>query len=298
MINLTAQVPLEQRQIVDQNSIWIFVDKPFYATGQRIQGRLQVNLKETTRVKVLSVLFQGIERTHFRAGKHESINTENLIFGKAWGLASDATIPAGSTTYPFYFDIPVDILPSYTGNNAFVEWKVSSNAEIGWRHDLSQEVLLRVVNTVATASSPVAVENSEAQPRIRIALSSNFYQPGETLEGKMTLLDGEKMKEKGVSLVLVRSEHASDNGKGIGQFKDKAMTEILAGDGLQYSRDTLMTAKEIPFQIQLPPQAACSYTGVMSSVNWSLSVTIDTGFLRHINIRVPFTVGYNTQPKQ
>lgn len=292
---MAAKAPSDQRQAVAQNIIGLFLDKPFYVAGERVVGQLQVNLKEeATKVKALDVFFQGLEQTHIRAGKNSSYNPKNDIFGKALRLASEATLQAGSTTYPFYFDIPVDAIPSYTGRNASVEWRLSSKAEIGWRHDLSQDLIVRVTKPVTTPPSPVAVENPEAQPRIRVALSSNVYQPGETIEGKIILLDPQKMNDKGVGLALTVNEHASDKGNGIGLFKDKVVTPIMVGSPMECSRDKLLTAKEVPFQIQLPPEAACSYTGVISSVDWSVNVTIDLSFFRHITAAVPITVGYKT----
>ena len=289
---MAAQVPLEQRQTVGYNNIGLFVDKPFYLPGQRVQGQLQVNLKETTKVKALDVFFQGVEKTHWRFGK-AFYKGENDIFNKAWRLASEATLQAGSTTYPFYFDIPVDPVPSYTGKQASVEWRLSSKAEIGWTHDLSQELIVRVIKTVNTPPSPVAVENPETQPRIRVELSSNVYQPGETLEGKIILIDPEKIKEKGVRLELTLNERATDKATATG-FKQKIKTPIVVGSPMECSRDRLITAKEVPFQIRLPPQAACSYTGVISALDWNVNVSIDLSFFRAINFAVPFTVGYKT----
>ena len=67
---------------------------------------------------------------------------------------------------------------------------LSAKADIPLGGDLEQDVYPIVVNPFRRQPVDVAFENQEVSPRIRLELSSNVYQPGETLEGKLTLLEG------------------------------------------------------------------------------------------------------------
>lgn len=107
----------EEKSPIEQNNIMLLLDKPFYLPGQRIQGQARVNLKSPLNVKFLDVYFQGSEYTHIYVyEKHGgTFSSTRMIANTGLRLSQQATTPAGTTTYPFAFDIPRDALPSYAG---------------------------------------------------------------------------------------------------------------------------------------------------------------------------------------
>jgi hypothetical protein len=264
------------------------LDKPFYLPGQRIQGQVLLNLKSNRDVKSLAVYLQGIEETHFyihekRGGNFKS---SRAMANMGLWLSQRATIPEGTRAFPFIFDIPPDALPSYAGKHVNVTWKLSAKALIGWRHDLEQEIFLVIANNSSIPEAPMVIENPETQPKIRLSLSSNVYQPGETMNGKCALL--EQGKTRAVRIQLSMDEYAT----GHGSSGDRSATEtILVGNPLVFSQNDLTPGQEIPFQIPLSPQSPCSYKGIYSSIAWYLQATMDIPHGRDINLSLPFQVG-------
>jgi hypothetical protein len=280
-----------EKQPPDHNDIKIFLDKLFYLPGQRVQAQLQLNLKNQAKVKSLDVLYQAVEAVHIRSGKATYADRRDIV-NVGLRLSSEANMPAGSTTFPFTFDIPAYAIPSYKGNNAEVVWKLSAKADISWGRGLNQEHLLSILNTIATPPTAVAVENPEAEPKIRVELASNVYQSGETIQGKLILVQPGKMRA--VRLQLAISEYASGKGTAMGLSHSNLTVPIPIGTPLECSRERLITAREVPFQIQLPADAPCSYKGSCSSVAWIISAAVDIPHARDINFDVSFAVGLKT----
>jgi Arrestin (or S-antigen), N-terminal domain len=287
------QTPLDQAVPIDHSSITFVLDKPFYLPGQRIQGQVRLNLKNNTDIKSLAVYLQGIEETHFylREKRGGNFKSSRAMANTGLWLSQQATIPEGTTVFPFIFDTPPDALSSYAGKHANVTWKLSAKASIGWRRDLEQEFFLVIANNSSIPPTPLVVENPETQPKIRLSLSSNVYQPGETIGGKFTLLD--QGKTRAVRIQLSMDEYAT----GHGASGDRSATEtILVGNPLVFS-ENLTPALELPFQIPLSPQSPCSYKGNYSSITWYLQATLDIPHGRDINLNLPFQVGLrNAQP--
>jgi hypothetical protein len=277
-----------EKQLPDHNDIKFLLDRPSYLPGQRVQAQVQLNLKNPAKIKSLDVLYQAVEAVHIRAGKATYKDSRDIV-NTALRLSAGANFPAGSTTFPFTFDIPPYAIPSYRGNNAEVLWKLSAKADISWGRGLNQEYLMAILNIIPSPPMAVAVENPESEPKIRVELASNVYQPGETIQGKLILRQPGKMRA--LRLQLSVNEYASGKGTAMGLTHSNLTVPIPMGTPLECSRDRLITAREVPFQIQLPADAACSYKGSCSAISWVISATVDIPHAKDINFDVPFAVG-------
>jgi hypothetical protein len=273
------------------------VDKPFYLPGERLQGQVQLNLKGPAKIRSLELSFQGTEDVHFTTGAGKNRRTykaTNPMVNAGLRLSEQATMPAGSTNFPFAFDIPPDALPSYLGKAAKVTWMLSAKADVPWSGDLKQEVYPIVVNPFRRQPVDVAFENQEASPRIRLELSANVYQPGETLEGKLVLLEAGNIRAVRLQLFLL--EQAAGQGKVIGTTSGSSVENMQIGEKFEWSRDNLLAAREVPFRIPLSSQTPCSYTGKYSSIEWYLYTTLDIPHHGDIHLDASFAVAMRTIP--
>ncbi len=291
-------VPIEQGVSSSHSPrIIVQVDKPFYLPGQRLQGLVQLNLKGPTQVRSLEISFLGTESVHFTT-KHGKYSTTykatNPMVSTGLRLSGETTVPAGSTNFPFAFDIPPDALPSYPGKRAKVAWQLSAKADVPWAGDLKQDVYPIVVNPFPRPAVAVAFENPEVSPRIRLELSSNVYQPGGTLEGKLTLLEGGNLRAVRLQLFLL--EQAAGQGKVIGTTGGSSVENMQMGETFEWPRDNLLAAREVPFRIPLSPQTPCSYTGKYSSTEWHLYATLDIPHHGDIHLDASFAVAMRTIP--
>ncbi len=203
-------------------------------------------------------------------------------------LLPKGTMQEGSTSFPFVFEIPPDALPSYVGQFAHVTWKLSAKADIPWGSDLSKELFVKVMNMLPSQPSPVAVENPEPRPKIRLTLSSNFYQPGETIMGNLALPEPGNLRSLRAQLCI--NERSTGKGTLMGLTSDTVTQTLPIGNEMTYSRDDLLRASEVPFQIPLSTDAPCSYNGTCSSIHWGIMATLDIPHADDYHLSLPFTV--------
>jgi len=277
--------------------IIVQVDKPFYLPRQRLQGQVQLNLNHPTKIRSLDVSFQGIEDVHFTtgAGKNKrAYKATNPMLSTEIRLSGQTTVPTGTTNFPFAFDIPPNALPSYQGKAAKVAWMIAAKADIPLSGDLKQDLYPVVVNPFNRPPVPVAFENPEVSPKIRLELSSNVYQPGETFEGTLVLLEAGNVRAVRLQLFLL--EQATGQGKVIGITSGSSVEKMKIGEKLEWPRDNLQPARETPFQIPISTQTAFTYTGKYSSIAWYLEATLDIPHHGDIHLNAPFTIGMRTIP--
>jgi Arrestin (or S-antigen), N-terminal domain len=289
-------MPVGERIPPGQNGFTFFLDKQSYLPGDKVQGQVQLNLKNPINARSLDLTFQGVEEVGIVQGSGKNAihySAETTMADTGVRLSEQATIPAGTTTFPFAFDIPANALPSYVGKYTSVTWKLSAKADIPHAHDIAKDLFLLVLNPSPQTPAPVPVENPEAEPKIRIGLSSYHYQPGEIIQGKLAVLNPGNMR--GVRLQLGLNEYATGQARVYFMLKTAERTDTRpVGQPLEYLRDNLMAAQEIPFQIQLPAEAPCTYKGGCSSINWFLSVTLNIPDGHDIQHSIPFIVALRT----
>ncbi|MBO0887606.1 hypothetical protein J2P12_00745 [Candidatus Bathyarchaeota archaeon] len=270
----------------------LFADQPFYLPGQKVKGRLQANLEHDTSVGSLSLSLQGIESTHFtvQEGKNKyTYESKRDLLNVGVQLLPKSTIQAGSTPFPFSFDLPTDALPSHTGRTASVTWKLSATADVPWGGNIKSELYL-LVYTVAQGvqAVPVISENQEHAPRIRLSLSSNLYQPGEAIEGRLALLAPGNLRS--VTLQLMLEETAFGKGTWTGKTSGSRTTPVMVGSSVRYSIQDLSSG-EIPFHLPLSTNTACTYSGTNSSIRWYVYATLDVPHSVDLHLAAPFVVG-------
>ncbi len=270
------------------------LDKNSYLPGEQIQGQVQFNLNHPTDIRTLGVTFQGRELVVIREGKNANYSSTNDMANEGLTLSEKTTLPAGTTSFPFTFRLPPDALPSYVGRYAKVIWKLSAKADVPMARDLKLEDFIRIMSQFPLTPTPISLENPEARPKIRLTLSSNVYQPGETVEGSITVLEPGNIR--GVRLQLFMSERATAKATFYGRFVKSANKDETrpVGKPMELSSESMLATRETRFQIPFSNQAPCSYQGKYSSIVWYLGATLDTPHAGDIHLNLPFTVAMRT----
>ena len=117
----------ESRKIFDQGSAVVMVDSKRVTAGQRVTGKVSVQLIESypsdkiilQLVGKLKVLFEG-DDSEFYDRKHDNrvtIRKNLILLSQVLETFPDKNVPKGTRKYPFAFDIPINLPSSfiYTG---------------------------------------------------------------------------------------------------------------------------------------------------------------------------------------
>ena len=287
--------PIPPQERLHGHNIDLIPDKPFYLPGQKVQGQVQIKLDHDTSVRSLDIFFQGVEAVQIVVGAGKSrrvYKSSSEMVNTGVQLLPKATMQEGTTNFPFAFDIPQDALPSYVGKFAHVTWKLSAKADIPWGRDLRKELFIKVMSAESPQPFPAVAESPEAEPKIRLSLSSNFYQPGETITGSLALPVPGNLRSVRIQLTI--DEQASGKGTLMGLTSDTVTSPLQVGNQLVFSREDLL-AGEVPFQIPLSADAPCTYGGTCSSIEYGIIATLDIPHGRDLHVSLPLTVALRSE---
>jgi Arrestin (or S-antigen), N-terminal domain len=277
----------------------MFAEKAVYTAGDTINVTVQLHLERITKIRSLEIRLEGQERviiespilgTYLTPQKSHSIST-NEILSVSLRVLEDTTLPLGDSTLGAQLQLPSDALPSYLGQHASVTWKLSARADIPWRTDLYDQGYLRVMALHPEEPVAVSMENSEARPKIRLELPSNIYEPGETITGKVTLLEPGNLHE--VRLQIVQHEDATARGSMNNSHK---AIDREAGSVVRIRLDGFSSGSTT-FQLPIPATAPSSYKGTYSWTSWTLNAALDTPHGQDIHLYTPILVGLRKKPE-
>jgi hypothetical protein len=220
---------------------------------------------------------------------HYTSNYEILNVGLR--ILEDTTLPAGDTRLNAQFQLPQDALPTYLGEYASIIWKLSVRADVPWRSDLHDQSYLRVLEVRPEEPVPVSVENPEGSPKIRLELPSNAYEPGETITGKITLLEPGSLRE--VRLQIVQHEDATARGTLNNAHRS---IDREAGSVIGIRLDGFSSGSTT-FQLPIPATAPSRYKGSYSWTSWMVKAVLDKNPEEEIQLYAPILVALKKKPE-
>ena len=147
--------------------------------GDTLSGKVIVrtdNAFECNRV-VLKVVSR--ERTVVGSGKHRHVDEETLV-SQVFRLSEGRTIPVGATTFPFSYQIPKQLAPTYDGYYGNITHTVEGVVEVDWALDPKMKHEYRVIQQ-RPPSSPEIFDTStisESQEGLHVKLNEDCVRLG------------------------------------------------------------------------------------------------------------------------
>src|SRR5215467_2651837 len=274
------------------------VDKTFYIAGDIVNGPVKVQSDKIVKIRSLDVFILGEEKVVidppvYAAGAYHkaSYSSTNDMLNTGLQLLENTTIGPEEKDLAFEFQIPPNALPSYIRGYARVVWKLQARTDVPWGSDLNDEGYLRVLAVQPAASGPFVAENQEASPRLRLNVQNNILEPGETVQGSLTLLEPGNLRS--VRMQVIQNEDAMARGTFTDahkvQNRNVTPTNWLRGDQLSLNTP-------IYFQITIPDQATSNYRGIYSAVSYFVEVIMDIPHANDIHLYAPLFIGVKARP--
>ncbi len=269
------------------------IDKAFYTAGDKINGTVQAHSERAVKVRSLDVHLQGEEKVvidppvYAAGGYHKAhYSSTNEMLNTGLRLLENTILGPEDKTLPFQFQLPTGALPSYVGAYTRVVWKLQARTDIPWGTDLNDEGYLRVLAVHSERTGPVAVENREAKPRLRLELPTNIFEPGEVIEGKLTLLEPGSLRS--VRLQIIQTEDANARGTFTTAHKDQSRN---VSSTIFIGRGDLPLNSAVLFQVAMPELATSDYKGAYSSVSYYVETVMDIPHADDIRLYASILVG-------
>uniref|UniRef100_A0A3B3VS79 Thioredoxin interacting protein a n=1 Tax=Poecilia latipinna TaxID=48699 RepID=A0A3B3VS79_9TELE len=121
MVAMTKKVKTFQITLSDSN-------KSFYCGGDKVCGRIEVEVSEVTRVSAMKILALGCAKVEYAKGKQRCRQeAEYLRYEEVVHLI--VLRPGNKYEYKFGFDLPQQLVSSYKGKFGYVHYYVKALME-------------------------------------------------------------------------------------------------------------------------------------------------------------------------
>ncbi|KAF1749335.1 hypothetical protein GCK72_025802 [Caenorhabditis remanei] len=172
-----------------------------YEPGQQVSGKVILNNCTEIKASHLTICIHGGAFTHWSEHRY----SETVYFSStvdyvkeeflAWSASEEnKKFPIGHHVFPFIFQLPTGIPPSYEGAHGRVRYSVRVELDRPWKFSKTQQVYFQVIsnvdlNTLAYGNNPVAKREAKDIGSVfkkgivttTITIPKQAYAPGESL---------------------------------------------------------------------------------------------------------------------
>ncbi|MFW9787658.1 MAG: hypothetical protein ACFFE2_11420 [Candidatus Thorarchaeota archaeon] len=169
---------------------------------------------------------KGKERTEMGSG--DSKISDEFIHASGWMVLSDATrVRAGTSEFPFRFQLDEDLPPTYSGYNGWIEYSVEAVVEMDWAIDPKTTRRFRVLPT-----PPNYIPDKDG------------YDPKNKKSGILSveLLSNVVRMQQGIPVRFMVEEHSRVNGVRL----EIRRQEYVRCRGRKHTHDVTIKRKFIP----------------------------------------------------
>jgi len=261
--------------------VQISVNKPVFFPGDMVIGIVHIETPKPQKIRSIAVGAEGYEMTRITEshgmGKHRHTHTyvsKNTMQAFSKVLAGEGEIPPGSYDYPFEYQIPPNVLPTYHGYHANVAYVIGVNADIPMWFDSGQTVELPVRNPrreLVLDATPVRFQSDyyldPSKPGFVVDLERTMFTTGDVIQGWMTLTGTGGKEVRKADILLQTMEYAVAQG----HSRDVPAT-IMQG---YVQGQALVAGGKASFALPIPRGAPGAYNGVYSRLRYMLVVNLD-----------------------
>jgi hypothetical protein len=285
--------------VLAMNQLKIEVGKTEYYPGARLTGKINLATENPLETQLIKLQVSGLEKTRVQAIKgqlSQDYSDYNYILKNEVPLIEssgmeEANLEPGEYEFIFEFRIPTFALPSYSGKNVDIIYKLNANVdEPNWSNitDELNFVILRNKKALNILKEPVHFHSDnyfkpdDGRPSFYLQLSKGGYLQRETIEGNITLknIDGSKIKSVYVRLL----------GKEFASAKGFHKTVLLHKSKKEIPGDSIIKGIPIQFKFPIPENIPSSYEGLYSNFRWLMEVDLDWEFEYDIKASHPIEI--------
>lgn len=251
-----------------------------------MRGRLVLTLATDQHPRRVSVHAIGTEFTHWGVEPAYIARTHPLDhLVEVWKPAQEGdALPAGVYTYPFAFDLPANLPPSFDGIVTEIGYGLKAKVDLPRHIDLHAEIGFVVLATApALADKPVSSEaQDESGRQITLELPQSVYRLGEPINGMVRLVRPGAGRSRRLTVELFSRERGSAQG---------VWTEHVEREAdLHIELEHVVEDITYPFTFTVPDSATAVFSGEHSELTWHVRAQLDVARAHDLVADVQVTV--------
>jgi hypothetical protein len=265
----------------------IKLNKNVYLPGEFVTGTITLQNEDELKLRQFFVELVGIERARIRVshGKHSHTYTAtNTIINNRKPLWSKGIAPPGVHNFKFKFYIPPHALPSYSGMNANVYYRINARVDVPMWFDVKRTRTIHVCSSrgpyqdlpamihVGSAGSIKGVprKNMKLEPGFTLKTHRSIFYPGQRIDGFITVYNPTQKRIRKVDLTLSSHEWAKAR-----SYTRTNRTRIFKR---KIPMDRFSTDTPIEFGFNIPQDIYPSYHGKCSKHYWVIKANLDVAW--------------------
>jgi hypothetical protein len=279
----------------NKEKLELTIDKAHYQPGQNVMGKLVISTGNEINARNLRFIVEGLEETKATVTEPHEINDSVTYQSQTYNdsdiffstdlkqFLSQSTDPnlisetqngiiihKGITEVPFQFKLPDNILSTYHGTNASINYKIKVTIDRKLRNDIEKSIPFDVItirNNDYSTFEAHSFDSTTDGLSLRVVLQKNIYNVGDIIKGTV-LLENPKSNSitvNGIRVGLVGSELTIAKGRSETKIIEKLEKEIVNWYENEQSQ----------FEMKIPGSVNKSYKGKLSQLNWAIIATAD-----------------------
>ncbi len=269
-------------------SITVELPRLSYYTGEVIEGTVVIETTSEAKSRGLYVDFTGTEETQITRQSGKTSHTyRSMATLVQWRLPlrGEEPVPPGTYRYPFRFQIPEQVLPSYTGRHASVKYILTARLDVPlWLDTVwNTEIFVFYARpSVRTYAQPVRFRSGGEGPEVYVELDGDRFFARELIGCRITLNRTGNARIRKVYTRLIGGEWARADGQ-------QETTETYRTE-LDVPMEKIQVGVPFAFEIPIPADIASSYRGMYSYYSYILHVGLDIAFGFDIVAQTPIVI--------
>lgn len=259
-------------------SVDIEFDSKRVLPGDTLSGRVVIKTDKAFDCNRVVLKALSRERTEYGSGKHKSID-EKCHMTRVFRLSESRTIPEGTTTVPFSFQLPRGLPPTYGQWSSFIKHTVEGVVEVDWALDPKSTQEFHVLQTRPPyLSEDTGIESvPKSNEGLHVQLSSNILRMDSGILVGFKV-DDEKRKRR-VRLDIIRRQDTKC------RWHETVSRKTMREKNYELEPDDWGRWKEI--QIGEEWRFHLPFKSTLIRVSYYLKVTYEIGLKLDSSIEIP-----------
>ncbi|CAA19461.1 Arrestin C-terminal-like domain-containing protein [Caenorhabditis elegans] len=301
-----------------------------YSPGQNVAGKLTIRNRNALNALALKICIHGDIETlwrkfenkgrydrhgrWYRSSEHINYTSKiNVLEGIAqpWSSIENANnkIPGGVNIFPFLFQLPANLPPSFEGTHGNVRYSVHVELDRPWRMNVEAKRVFSVIpvidlNSIPKTINPMIVSSckhsglfSNKEVKVKISIPKSGYIPGETIQVSALIQNHTKKPIYSIKAKLEQHVHYQAQQENSHLFPEEHCHKHCEHKTAQTTMSKVEKSCHVEFcsnsqinvPLVLPNQLVPSFRTGIIEVDYC--IIVDIGENKKLRCELPITVG-------